>query len=86
MPKFRKRTPVVDAVQWDGTHAAAIAIGLESWTSARRKYGIDHPDAGYWVDVVAGDWIITRANGSQIPCKPDTFEATYEPVEDPPRS
>ena len=28
-----------------------------------------------------GDWIITGIQGEQYPCKPDIFEATYEPVE-----
>ena len=27
-----------------------------------------------------GDWIITGIKGEQYPCKPDIFEATYEPV------
>ena len=29
-----------------------------------------------------GDWIITGIKGEQYPCKPDIFEATYEPVDD----
>ena len=28
-----------------------------------------------------GDWLITGVKGEQYPCKPDIFEATYEPVE-----
>lgn len=28
-----------------------------------------------------GDWIITGIKGEQYPCKPDIFEATYEPAE-----
>lgn len=31
-----------------------------------------------------GDWIITGINGEQYPCKPDIFEATYEPLGDQP--
>jgi len=27
-----------------------------------------------------GDWIITGVHGERYPCKPDIFEATYEPV------
>ena len=27
------------------------------------------------------DWIITLAGGERYPCKPDVFDATYEPVE-----
>ena len=40
-----------------------------------------------WVDtleqghrVCPGDWIITGVKGEQYPCKPDIFEATYEPA------
>ena len=28
-----------------------------------------------------GDWIITGVQGERYPCKPDIFEATYEPAE-----
>jgi hypothetical protein len=41
-----------------------------------------------WIDtkegghiVCPGDWIITGIAGERYPCKPDIFEATYEPVE-----
>ena len=40
-----------------------------------------------WIDtlegghiVCPGDWIITGVQGEYYPCKPDIFEATYEPV------
>lgn len=35
-------------------------------------------------DMVAspGDYIITGVRGEQYPCKPDVFEAIYEPVEE----
>lgn len=32
---------------------------------------------------VAGDWIIKGVQGEIYPCKPDIFEATYEPVDGP---
>lgn len=42
-----------------------------------------------WIDtlegghiVCPGDWIITGVKGEMYPCKPDIFEATYEPVSD----
>ncbi len=28
-----------------------------------------------------GDWVITGIAGERYPCKPDIFEATYEPVD-----
>jgi len=30
--------------------------------------------------VCVGDWIITGVKGEHYPCKPDIFDATYEPV------
>jgi len=42
-----------------------------------------------WIDtledghrVCPGDWIITGIKDEMYPCKPDIFEATYEPVEE----
>jgi len=33
-----------------------------------------------WHIVCPGDWIITGVRGERYPCKPDIFEATYNPV------
>lgn len=45
-------------------------------------------DAHGWIDtleaghnVCPGDWIVTGIANEKYPCKPDIFEATYEPVE-----
>ena len=42
-----------------------------------------------WIDtlegghiVCPGDWIITGIKGEHYPCKPDSFTASYEPVEE----
>lgn len=42
-----------------------------------------------WIDtlegghvVCPGDFVITGVKGERYPCKPDIFEATYEPVEE----
>jgi hypothetical protein len=50
--------------------------------------GVQWHDHG-WIDtlegghtVCPGDWIITGVQGEHYPCKPDIFEATYEPVEE----
>lgn len=39
---------------------------------------IDTLEAGH--NVCPGDWIITGVKGERYPCKPDIFEATYDPV------
>lgn len=33
-----------------------------------------------WLPLALGDWVIKGVNGEFYPCKPDIFEATYEPV------
>ncbi len=47
-----------------------------------------HMNAHGWIDTLEGghiacpgDWIITGVQGERYPCKPDIFEATYEPAE-----
>jgi hypothetical protein len=39
---------------------------------------IDTLEGGYVV--CPGDWVITGVKGEKYPCKPDIFEATYDPV------
>lgn len=46
------------------------AIHLHGW--------IDTLEGGHIV--CPGDWIITGVKGEHYPCKPDIFEATYEPI------
>jgi hypothetical protein len=33
--------------------------------------------------VSENDWVIKGVKGELYPCKPDIFEMTYEPVEEP---
>jgi hypothetical protein len=48
----------------------------------QRPYGIAiHTLEGIMV-ADPGDWIIRGVQGEFYPCKPDIFEATYEPVEE----
>ena len=35
----------------------------------------------YWHEAYVGDWIIRGDENQYYPCKPDIFEATYDPVE-----
>lgn len=35
-------------------------------------------EGGHWVNL--GDWIIRGVQGEFYPCKPEIFDATYEPV------
>lgn len=88
--QFRKKPVVIEAIQWDGTPEGATPIIdwiLQGSGSARYN-----DDAGYdpviKIDTLEGtmkagdqDWIIKGVQGEFYPCKPDIFEATYEPVE-----
>lgn len=86
MPFFKKKPVVIEARQltdiktaneiarWcnaqpyaDGTHAIVVPT-LEGDHRAE----IGGPGGG--------DWIIKGVKGEFYPCKPDIFEATYEPV------
>ena len=80
---FRHKPIVVEVVLWDGGNVEEVNAFFDD--------GLDEeflPDAPFVIetsdgDVVAnvGDWIIRGEDGEFHPCKPDTFEATYEVAE-----
>lgn len=78
--KFRKKPVVIEAVQWTGDNLSEI----------QQFYKPDSILIGDAIfiktlegNMLAGkfDWIIKGVKGEFYPCKPDIFEATYEPVE-----
>lgn len=83
MPKFRKKPVVIEAVQiteeWFSPDyeipddQIGIVFHPRSWTVEINTL------EGVMVGNL-GDWIITGVKGERYPCKPDIFEATYEPV------
>lgn len=67
---------------WDGTNAsdAREFIGVAAdWSLKDCSYLVIHTLEG---DLAAspGDWIIKGVKGEFYPCKPDIFEATYDPA------
>jgi hypothetical protein len=79
MPKFRKKPVVIEAVQFFrlGDHPAVevdptspTGFAIHTLESTKSKH-----------EVTPGDWIITGVQGEHYACKPDIFEATYEPAE-----
>lgn len=75
MSLFTKKPVTVEAVQFHklGDHPAVEA-------SSGGGFHVDGRQG--FVRVQAGDWIITEANGGGFyPCKPDVFEANYQPME-----
>jgi hypothetical protein len=89
--KFRKKPVVIDAaidaVQWAGKNFQEVkAMDTEG------KYGLtlaevpaDRPIVIYTLEgnmeASLNDYVIRGVKGELYPCKPDIFEATYEPAE-----
>lgn len=78
--RFRKKPVVIDAVQYDGTLVSVESLeGLEcSQTLTSDTIQIETLEGTMTAN--PGDWIIKGVKGEFYPCKPDIFEATYEPV------
>jgi hypothetical protein len=88
--KYRKKPVVIDAVQLTPQNVKEIVAmdGVDVMFA-----GPHHPtlprntlDCAYirtlegTMMASVGDWIITGVKGERYPCKPDIFEATYEPA------
>ena len=84
MPKFRKKPIVIEAIQYDGTSEVAHEIYKLSTRDVSFIPKSDLIIRTLEGDMVAnvGDWVIKGVAGEVYPCKPDIFEATYEPVDD----
>jgi hypothetical protein len=90
--KYRKKPVVIEATQWFKmgdhplVHKPTASVNLE-W---EKRQGLPSGSIGEiktlegWMLVTTGDWIITGVKGELYPCKPDIFEATYEPVDEMP--
>lgn len=88
MAKYRKKPIVIEAEQWPRPSEAQPPAGQQDTLGVVWEYGPDGKRAGGRIGtlegphhVTDGDWIITGIQGEQYPCKPDIFDATYEPVD-----
>jgi hypothetical protein len=85
--KYRKKPGVIEARRWVAGMSDGYLQDMHDWLGAAW-----HSPASFGgcrittlhgpVEVEDGDWIIKGAKGDFWPCKPDIFEATYEPVDD----
>lgn len=87
MPKFRKKPVVVEAVQFQDTPESITEISDWAGEDIAIDYGTPSGRPHLYVrtyegtmHVSLGDWIIKGVAGEFYPCKPDIFEATYEPA------
>lgn len=83
--RYRKKPVVIDAVQWKGDNARELEDVFGEWF----EDDVDDVPVGkpIVIETLEGDmccdlydWVIRGVKGEFYPCKPDIFEATYEPV------
>jgi hypothetical protein len=80
--KYRKKPIVIEAGQFvdETLRECCQFIGIENILSASPEHieikAIEGP-----LRASLGDWIIKGVKGEFYPCKPDIFEATYDPAD-----
>lgn len=93
MGQYRKKPVVIEAFQYPG-HSFPNTdpiMAFEDWLEPRAKavgrwpmryvgQSLIIPTLEGDHEAKPGDWIIQGIQGELYPCKPDIFEATYEPA------
>jgi hypothetical protein len=92
MAKYRKKPVVIEAVQlrWDTWGEMVVHAGVgklkdgkpEGKATSLGVIGLIIPTLEGVMTAEQDDWIIRGVKGELYPCKPDIFEATYEPVDE----
>ena len=93
MAKFRKKPIVIEAITFEelvehGKANAANLVNGVPWSFDYACHPITHEnDDCYLIPTLEGtmrfnrgEMLITGVKGEIYPCKPDIFEATYEPA------
>lgn len=78
MPLYKKKPIEVEAVQWNKPGDL-----MPTWSGLNTepaRDGLWIEAVGMWKLVEPGDYILRATSGSIMVCKPDVFEATYEPI------
>ena len=83
MAKFRKKPIVIEAVQWVGNEDEMPIPPvdhrmLRQRGKLNRRWQLKTLEG--WYTLTPNDWIITGIQNELYPCKPDIFDATYEPA------
>lgn len=80
--KFRKKPVVIEAMQYTDDKSAVV---IYDWSGGVFHYANGQQQVSTEEGVMAaspGDWIIRGSHGEFYPCKPDIFDAVYEPVKE----
>lgn len=79
MAKYRKKPIVIEAEQFTGNGSDPAGVWRRAEDSSPYVVTI-HDQRSY---LSPGDWVLPEPDGVHFyPCKPDIFEATYEPVKE----
>jgi hypothetical protein len=82
--RFRKKPVVIEAMQYTAESCRRICewAGLEhgAYNESCGVFPLIIPTLEGPHNANPGDWIIKGVKGEFYPCKPDIFEATYEPA------
>jgi len=83
MPKYRKKPVIIEAVRLTDRIIDAEQPSSDHWPGVTfypiERYALIRTLEGTMrADI--GDWIIKGIKGELYPCKPDIFEATYDPI------
>ncbi len=82
MSKFRKKPVVIEAEQWIASNPEEPPMPPVPDNLLRKRNGWwEIRTLEGWLQPAVGDWIIRGVAGEYYPCKPEIFEATYDPVE-----
>jgi hypothetical protein len=96
MPMFRKKPVVIEALHYTGDnvlealHYTGKHPSWDKWFTSEEQYAAHvRADRGAFriitlegvMEAMPGDWIIKGVQGEFYPCKPDIFNATYDPME-----
>ena len=84
MGKFRKKPVVIEAMQFTEETKDQV---FNFVTCNKKPETMNNGESRMWVQtlegdmlVSIGDWVIKGIQGEFYPCKPDIFDATYEPA------
>lgn len=96
MAKYRKKPVVIEAIQFGASGNATEAFEWAKERRGDRQVTLQQDRDQGWhilISTLEGvmqadidDWIICGVAGELYPCKPDIFEATYEPAARPTRT
>lgn len=89
--KFRKKPVVIEAIQWTGNNFDEVMFFMQDFCGHKKAYEDAQELAAETGKIYiktlegvmegsTGDFIIKGVKGEFYPCKPDIFDATYEPA------